>query len=262
MKRLLIAGLVLALLVPACALAQSAFNGTWETPLASIHGSDKPVTVSIKNGIYHCTCSNPPISVKADGQDHAVKGHSDFDSTAITLVNDHTVHEVNKKDGKVTSDGTVTVAADGKTAIYEFTDNSGTSPVTGKLLLTRAGSATPGANAVVGSWRFGHWEDLSDNARTFTYKVDGDDVSYSDPTGDAYTAKIGGKAGPYTGGGMSGMTVSVRKHGKDGLRETFMHDGKVTRTNTMTVSADGKTMNTSSHNMHTGGTSTLTSTKQ
>jgi hypothetical protein len=61
---------------------------------------------------------------------------------------------------------------------------------------------------------------------------------------------------------MTGMTVSVRKHGKDGLRETYMHDGKVTRTSTLVVSADGKTMKTSDHNARTGGTSTSTATRQ
>jgi hypothetical protein len=61
---------------------------------------------------------------------------------------------------------------------------------------------------------------------------------------------------------MTGMTVSVAKHGKDGLRETYMRKGKVARTSTMTISADGKTMETTNHNLQTGGTSSSTATRQ
>lgn len=42
MKRLPIAGLAPALLVPARALAQSALNGTWVTQLGPVKGSGKP----------------------------------------------------------------------------------------------------------------------------------------------------------------------------------------------------------------------------
>ena len=261
MKRLLIAGLALALLVPACALAQSALNGTWVTQLGSVKGFGKPFVIHLKDGMYECNCA-PPIKVKADGQDHAVTGHPGFDTVAVKVLDDHSIQETDKKDGKTVSTTTVTAAADGKTATYEFTDSSGTSPVTGKAVVERVAKGPAGANAVAGSWKFGHWENMSDNGRTFTYKVDGKQVSFSDPTGDSYAAEIGGKAVPYTGGGMSGVTVSVKKDGKDGLRETFMYDGKVTHTNTMTVSADGKTMKSVSHNVQAGRTSTMLADKQ
>lgn len=261
MKRLLIAGLALALLVPVCALAQSALNGTWVVQLGAAKGFGKPVVIHLKDGIYECNCV-PPIKVKADGQDHAVTGSPGFDTVAVKVLDDHSIQEIEKKDGKTVSSLTVTAAGDGKTATYEFTDNSGTSPVTGKAVVERVAKAPPGSNAVAGSWKFGHWESMSDNGRTFTYKVDGKQVSYSDPTGYSYTAEIGGKAVPYTGGGMSGMTVSVKMDGKDGIKETFMHDGKVTRTSTMTVSADGKTLKTVDHNVRAGRTMTLLADKQ
>ena len=58
------------------------------------------------------------------------------------------------------------------------------------------------------------------------------------------------------------MTVSVRQEGKNRLRETFMHDGKVVRTNTMTVSADGKTLKSVIHNLRVGRTMTMLADKQ
>ena len=261
MKRLLVAGFVLALIMPVCAFAQSAFNGTWKTQLSSVKGMGS-LTIHLKNGMYSCSCSVPPVTVKADGAYHAVTGQPGYDSEAVTVVNDHTLHLMQKKDGKVVYDQTVTVAPDDKTATFEFTDSSGTSPVTGKGVVDRVGKTTHGSNAVAGSWKFGHWESLSDNARTFTYKVDGKQVSYSDPTGDSYTAEIGGKAVPYTGGGVSGTTVSVRQIGRNKLRETFMRDGKVTHTSTMTVSADGKTMKAVNRNRQNGMGNTVVADKQ
>lgn len=261
MKRLLIAGLALALLVPACALAQSALSGTWVTQLGSVKGFGKPLVVHLKDGMYECNCA-PPIKVKADGQDHAVTGQPGYDTVAIKILDDHSIQEIDKKDGKSVSSTTVTASADGKTATFEFTDTSGTTPVTGKGVVERVGKGSPGSNAVAGAWRFGHWESMSDNGRTFTYKVDGKQVDYSDPTGFAYSAEIGGKAAPYTGGGMSGMTVSVKKDGKDGLKETVMHDGKVVRTNTMTVSADGKTLKSVVHDVRAGRTMTMLADRQ
>lgn len=261
MKRLLIAGLALALLVPLFAFAQSAFNGTWETQLSSVKGMGKPLVIHLKDGMYECNCV-PPVKIKADGEDHAVTGHPGYDSMAVTVVNDHAIHVVYKKDGKVMSDETVTAAPDGKSATYAFTDSSGSSPVTGKGVADRVAKGSPGSNAVAGSWKFGHWESMSDDGRTFTYKVDGKQVSFSDPTGDSYTAEIGGQAAPYTGGGMSDMTVSVKKHGKDGLRETYKHDGKVTRIVTLTVSANGKTMKTVVRSVPEGRTMTMLADKQ
>lgn len=257
MKRLLVAGCALALLVPACALAQSAFNGTWKTDTSSIKSSGEPLVIHLKDGLYQNN-SHPPIKIKADGADHAVTGHPGYDSVAIEVVNDHTIKQTEKRDGKVVSVMTVAVAPDGKTANYEFTSYTSTGTATGKGVAERVAKGAPGSNAVAGTWKFGHMESASANGLTSTYKVDGNDISYSDPTGSAYTAKIDGKAVPYTSGmGVSGITVAVKREGKDSLRETWYRDGKETSHDTLTVSVDGKTMKTTYRDLveHTHGSS-------
>jgi hypothetical protein len=261
MKRLLAASFVLALFVPAFAMAQSAFNGTWVTRLDSVHGMGN-ITIHLRNGMYECNCSAPPLKVKADGAFHTVAGHPGFDAAAVAIVNDHTINIKEKRADKVTLDQTVTVAPDGKTATFDFTDSSGSSPVTGKGVVDRVAKGASGSNAVAGTWKFGHWESLSDNARSFTYKADGNTVSYSDPTGDSYTAQIGGKAVPYDSESEPGMTVSVKKVGRHGLRETYFRGGKVISTDTMTVSASGKTMKSVDHNRQTGRGTTVVADKQ
>lgn len=262
MKRLLIAGLALALLVPACALAQSAFNGTWKTDVNSIKSGGEPLILNLKNGIYECNCV-PPVKVKADGQDHAVTGHPGFDTVAIKVLNDHSIQQTDKKDGKVVFTRTFAAAADGKTGTFEFTNTQHASPVTGKGIMQRVANGAPGSNAVAGSWQLKQVDNVSDNGLTSTYKVDGDTVSYSDPGGGSYTAKIGGKPVAYTSGaGIAGITVSVRHEGKDGLRETWYRDGKETSWDTMTVAADGKTMKTVSRDLREHTHESSTATKQ
>lgn len=260
MKRLLLVSLALVMCIPAFAFAQSAFNGTWKLDPTTVHQSGGEARViSLKGGIYHCNC-HPPISVKADGQDHAVKGHDDFNTVAIKVINDHSIEETQKKDGKLVSQSTFTVASDGHTASGEFNNTNGSDKAAGKVTWKRVAKGASGSNAVAGSWRLDH----VDSASGFdpTYKIDGDTVTSTDAAGDSYSAKLGGKAVPNMMNGKADGTVSVKMLGKDTLRETYAKNGKVTSTSTMTISADGKTMKMVDHNMKTGGTTTMTHNKQ
>lgn len=256
MKSLLLTGFALVLFAPAIALAQNTFNGTWKTDPASIHDQGKSIVVALKDGMFHCNCDTPAISVKADGKEHRVSGHIGYDSLAVDVVNDHSLRMTEKKSGKVVSTGTLTASADGSTVTSEFTDTSGSSPVTGKAVYERVDKAAPGANLATGTWRLKAVDSVSDSGLTFTYKIDGNTVTYSNGVGDSYTATLGGKAVPLHSTTDSRITVSVSKIGKDGMRETYMHDGKVTGTTTMTLAADGKSMTMVSHNSRTGRGST------
>lgn len=262
MKRLLIASLALALLVPACALAQDAFTGSWKMDASTFHQSGKPLVIHLKDGTYRCNCT-PPITIKADGQDHAVSGHADFDSLAVKVVDDHTIHSTEKLAGKVTHDGTFTVAADGKTATSTFTNyRDGVKTFGGSVVYQRVAKGAAGSNAMAGTWRMGHVADTTGNMPGDTYKVAGDDISYNSANFGSYSAKIDGKAVPFTMNGKQDGTVAVKRLGKDTLRETYAKDGKVTLTSTMTLAADGKTMHTSNHDMKTGVTTTWVDNKQ
>lgn len=261
MKKLLFCGLVMALLVPASAMAQSAFDGTWKVDLNKAQASKKPFVITLKDGMYHCTCDTPPINVKADGQDYAVNGHPGYDMVAIKIVNDHSVQETDKKDGKVVTSSTFTAAADGKTATNEFTDTSGTAPVTGNVTFERVAKAADSSNAVAGSWRVKTYNNISDNGLTFTYKVDGDSLSMTDPTGSSFTAKMDGSDAPVKG--IPDVTsVSVKKTGKNSLQMTGKRDGKVVNVRDLKVAADGKTMKMTRHDMLQGTTMSAVADKQ
>jgi hypothetical protein len=82
---------------------------------------------------------------------------------------------------------------------------------------------------------------VSENGLLITYKVDGDTLNMTTPTGQSYSAKLDGTEAPYKGDpGTTG--VSVKRINKNEIEETDKRDGKVTGVSHMTVSADGKTM--------------------
>jgi hypothetical protein len=113
-------------------------------------------------------------------------------------------------------------------------------PVTGKGEETRVAKGPAGSNAISGSWRMAKFETLSDNAIMWTYKVSGDELTMTTPTGQSYTAKLNGTEAPYKGD--PGTTaVSVKMMGKDTLEETDKRGDKVIGVTRTTLEPDGKT---------------------
>lgn len=260
MKRLLFAGLTIALLVPACALAQSMFNGTWKLDPSTVHAfGGKAMVVTLDHGMFSRSNADPAFKVKADGKDHAVSGHKGYDTVAVEVINDHAIRETDKKDGKVVSVVTATAAANGQTATVKM-NNPGRFAAT--ELVDRVGMREPGSNAVAGSWRFARVIDASGKAFAPTYKIDGGTVTESGMDGSGYTAKLGGKPVPHMVNGKPEGMVAVAMLGKNTLRETYTKDGKVTDTDTLTISADGKTMMMVGHDMQDGGTTAMLHYKQ
>jgi hypothetical protein len=243
MKKLLFPAALAIVLFPMIAAAQSALDGTWKIDMSKVNFPKKPDVYVLQNGTYECKTCTPPYAVKADGTDQPVTGHPYYDSVAITVVNDKEVKETDRKDGKVVATSTSTVSADGKTVKFEFTDSSNTNggpPVTGsgEAVLVEKGPA--GSHEVSGSWRTSKLEGLSDNATVFTYKVDGDSITMSNPTGQTYTAKLGGTDTPMVGDPGT-TSVSVKMLGKNTLEETDKREGKVIGVFKFTVVGDGKT---------------------
>jgi len=243
MKKLLFPAALAIVLFPMIAAAQSALDGTWKIDMSKVNFPKKPDVYLLQNGTYECKTCTPPYAVKADGTDQPVTGHPYYDSVAITVVNDKEVKETDKKDGKVVATSTSTVSADGNAVLFEFTDSSNTNggpPVTGKGEAVRVAKGPAGSHAISGSWRTSQLEDLSDNATVFTYKVDGDSITMSNPTGQTYTAKLDGTDTPMVGDPGT-TSVSVKMLGKNTLEETDKREGKVIGVFKFTVVGDGKT---------------------
>jgi len=264
MKKLFFMVMLGTLLIPTLAMAQSAFDGTWKMDMNKVDFSKKPDVFLLQNGTYECKTCTPPYKVKADGSDQSVTGHPYYNTVAIKVVNDHEIEETDKKDGKVVATSTSTVSADGKTLMFSFSDSSNTNggpPVTGKGEAMRVAKGPAGANAISGSWRTTKLEGISDNATVWTYKVNGDEINMTNPTGQSYTAKIGGGDAPMKGD--PGITsVSLKMMGKDTLEETDKREGKVIGVFKMKVASDGKTAKASYDDKQSNRTTDFDVTKQ
>src|SRR5450631_2684715 len=244
MRKLLFAGILLGLVLPVVAHSQSPLDGTWKVDLSKVQLPSKPDVYVLMDGIYQCRSCKPPYRVKADGADHAVTGHPYYDTVAISVIDDHSIQETDKKAGKVVATSKTTIAPDGNTLTFEFSDSSDTNaePVTGSGTATRVAKGPPNSSPISGSWHTTSFKSISDNGLTFTCKIDGDTLTMTNPTGQSYTAKMDGSVAPFKGDpGIN--SVSVKKKGDNGMVETDSRNGNVISISTNTVSADGKTMN-------------------
>ena len=243
MKKPLWFALLVSLLMPALAMAQSAFEGTWKIDIKAAKLPEKPDVYLLQAGMYHCKTCVPPVDVKADGQDQKVTGHPYYDTISVKVIDDRTVAETLKKAGKTVTTIKETVSPDGNTYTFEFSNSSASNaaPVTGKGEETRVAKGPAGSHAISGSWRTSKIENVSENGLLFTYKVAGDSLTMTSPTGQSYTAKLDGTDAPYKGDPGT-TSVSVKRMGKNTIEETDKRDGKVISVARMTVAPDGKTM--------------------
>jgi hypothetical protein len=237
----------------------TALNGTWKIDAGQTKFSPKPISFYISEGWYHCTSCNPAIDIKADGTDQPVQGHA-YDTLSMKAVDDTTAQEIGKKDGKVMFEETYTVSKDGKVLTAKITSHpmDGSAPITTEGTAKRVGLAPMGVHAVSGKWQLQKFNQ-SANGLTFTYKVDGDELTMSDPTGESYTAKLDGTDAPVKGA-YGYDTVSVKKLGPNTIEETDKLNGNVIDVSKITV--HGSSMTIEETNQPTGRTSTYTAHKQ
>ena len=245
------------------AIAQDAFSGTWKGDLSASNLSTKPSISLIDKGQYTCITCKPVVKVAADGAWHTVAGQPYYDEMSVTIVDPAVVKYATKKDGKVVSDVTETLSADGKSISTVFSELVGTSdvPITGTSVSERVAPAPAGAHAASGSWRQTKDAQVSDSGLVFTLAQAGKVVTYSTPTGISFAATIGGPAATVTGD-PGWTTVSLTQPSARTLHETDSLDGKVTGKYLMTVSPDGKTMTINVNDIKHGRTSKLIAYKQ
>ena len=256
-----IGALILSTLLSAgiAAVAQSPIDGTWKTNMAQTKFSPKPIVFYVSQGWYHCVSCNPTYDAKADGTDQPVTGQT-YDTVVVKEADPNTLAVTTKKGGKVVSEQTRTVSADGKTLTVKTTahpmnsDQTVTATAAGK----RTGVTPSGVHATSGEWQIVKVE-VSENGLTTTYKTNGDELTMSQPTGETYTAKLDGTDAPVKGA-YGFDTVSLKKINDHTIEETQKRNGSVVMVNTMTVG--GKTMKVTSENKVTGRTNTYTATKQ
>lgn len=251
MKRLIYTGWLLALLAPV-GLAQSKFDGTWKVDLNSVPVPKTTFVWVLQDGMYQCKTCDPPIDVKADGLDQPAPRPL-YDTISITILDDHTAREIEKKNGQTVSDEKFTVSTDGKTVTDEFAN--------WKMTAVRVATGPAGSHALSGSWQNIKLESLSDKELLVTFKLENGILSMARPTGQSYAAKLNGPDVPYKGDTTTNG-VSVKRIDANTIEETDKFNGKVVSVAQMTVAPDGKSMTISVKEMQAGTTSRFKMNKQ
>lgn len=241
--------------------AAGSIDGTWKADIDSVQVSQKPDEYLLQGGQYSCKSCVPSFTVAADGAFHPVSLPY-ADSYAVKVVDDHNIVRTQKKGGRQVGETKVTVSADGNTLTGSFNDTSvaNAPPSKGEYTETRVGPAPAGAHAISGQWKTSKLANFNAEQLTTTYKLDGDTLHMSSPSGYSYDAKLAGPDVPIKGD-IAGTTASVKKLADGSYQETDKRDGKVVGVATFLAAGDGK-LHIVSEDKLAGSKFTYTATKQ
>jgi len=248
------------LLLPAAALASSAFDGTWKIRPDSLKTTGKADQFQVLDGMYTCSSCVPEIKVKADGTDQKVEGHPYYDTVAVMVMSPASIHIVHKQGGKQVLSVNYEVSTDGKTLTGKFQDYTGSQVATGTFTETRRAPAPPGSNRVSGSWQPDQLHEANEAARTYAYQMTNDQFSMH-WNGQSYNAKFDGKEYPVQGD--PGKTVvTLKKLDDRNVQETDHREGKVTDEIHLAAATDGKTIEVTDNDVMHHQITTFTLDKQ
>jgi len=91
-------------------------SGSWR--INKVNESENGLTTTYKGNGDELTMSTPTgesYTAKLDGKDYPVKGAYSYNAVSLKRINDRTIEETDKRDGKVVEVSKITVAPDGKT---------------------------------------------------------------------------------------------------------------------------------------------------
>jgi hypothetical protein len=101
-----------------------AISGSWRTDKAG-QFSENALTITFKSTADGLTMSQPTgesYDAKFDGKDYPIKGDRGGSTVSVKRIDDRTVEETTKRDGKVVGVSRMTVAADGKSMDMTYDD--------------------------------------------------------------------------------------------------------------------------------------------
>lgn len=226
--------------VEAPAAEAGSIDGTWVADLDTVKFEQAPDEFALKDGVYSCATCIPPITnFTADGAFHPIADRPTYDSMSVAQIDAQSVKFVRRKGDKEAGNNSWTVSADGKTLTNKYTtlDNANGKATSGETTLTRVGEPVAGAHAVSGKWAVDKVGNISPEALTVTYKVDGDVLTSTAATGESYTAKLDGSETPIKGAADGAVVSAVREGG--GYKLTFKRGGKVINEQSVTPSEAG-----------------------
>jgi len=209
--------------------------GTWKADLDSASWENTVDTYVVADGEFTCESCLPPYTASADGEWQEID-RPGYDGLRIELVDDNTLTTANRLGDKDLGNSTWTVSEDGQSMTIAWNDLDGDVPVEGSTSYTRTAEGAEGSHAVSGSWTVAEIDQMSDEALTFSFVIDGDQYTSKGNSGD-FTATIGGDAVAIEGDN-SGVMVAVVQLEDGSYRETYSRDGETIGVTELTVDGD------------------------
>ena len=217
------------------AASDGTIAGTWKADPGSAQAQNDNRNFVLADGEYTCNSCLPPFSMTANGEWQDVD-RPGVDQIMIEVVDDNTVRTAARFEGRDLGATTWTVSEDGNSMKQEFVNMDGEVETTGDLTLTRVAAGPEGSHAMSGEWELGEYGELSDEALTFTYALDGDTLT-SSSNGGGWTATFGGDPVAIEGDESGGM-IQVERTGDNSHRETYTRDGEVIGITDVVVDGD------------------------
>ena len=249
--------LIPTLLLPAAALSDTGFDGTWKTNMESLKTTGKPVVLLLAGGEYTCSSCNPPYTVKADGAEHRVTGQAYFDIAKVRVTGPYSADIVLKQGSKELVRFSDTVSADGTMLTSKVTNLAGVQTVTDELTAKRVAAAPADSHPLSGSWV--EQRHVGGDLRPVQYRMtaEGFEMRWN---GQSYDAKFDGREYPVVGVGKT--TVSLKKIDDATVEETDHRQGKVVDEIRLALAEDGNTITVIDKDIARGQTVTYTLEKQ
>ena len=250
--------LIPALLLPAAALADTGFDGTWKTNMESMKMTGRPLVLLLANGEYTCSSCNPPYTVKADGAEHKVSGQAYFDTAKVKVTGPNSAEIVLKQGSKEFVRFSDTVSADGNTVTSKVTNHMGAQTATDEFTAKRVAAAPAGSHPLSGSWQ--EQQHVGGNLRTVQYRMTAEGLQMR-WNGQSYEAKFDGKEYPVAGD-PGKTTVSLKKIDDATVEETDHRQGKVVDKIRLVLAKDENTIAVIDKDIAHGETITYTLERQ
>jgi hypothetical protein len=218
--------------------AEPPFVGTWKlNPAKSDFGETTVTYEELAGGQMKVTADGQSYTFKADGNDYPTPWGS---SSAWKAVGANQWEVTNKVDAKVVGTATLKLAADGKTLTLDAKNVRATGEVSNDTAVYQRLS---GESGLTGQWKTKNLKIGAPGTMSITPSgPDGLTLTFVEEKGTC-SAKFDGKDHPATGPiWPSGWTCVIAKSGATALDVTWKKDGKAMYRDTLTASADGKTL--------------------
>ena len=232
--------LLLLLVTPGIAIAQSPFDGTWLIDSASFHPPEAPAEFRLANGMFRCTGCLANVSAIADGQDRSIPESVYWNTASVRALDARTVEIVTKKNGKSFYTETDTLSADGNELTQLVRDTTEAEAVTTQTWFRRIKKGAVGAHAISGLWRAYKME-RSPNSLIIKYRRTAEGFSAETPLGEKYDAKFDGKF-VLTEDDPGQTMVAVKRIDERTVETRIKRGDQIAGGARLTVSADGQTL--------------------